>query len=79
MPPILSSIAIATAKAYGFTGGGIAGFTANFLVIAGGGSGGQGTPGNGGGGGAGGYRQAALVLSLLNTQTTAPSPTLAVA
>ena len=31
-------------------------FTANFLVIAGGGSGGDGGPGNGGGGGAGGYR-----------------------
>jgi hypothetical protein len=41
MPPILSSIAIATAKAYGFTSGGIDEFTADFLVIAGGGGGGD--------------------------------------
>jgi hypothetical protein len=59
MPPILSSIAIATAKAYGFTSGstGIVEFTADFLVIAGGGGGGGSQTGDaGGGGGAGGYR-----------------------
>jgi hypothetical protein len=41
MPPILSSIAIATAKAYGFTSGGIVEFSADFLVVAGGGGGGR--------------------------------------
>jgi hypothetical protein len=30
MPPILSSMAIATAKAYGFTSGGIVQFSADF-------------------------------------------------
>jgi hypothetical protein len=41
MPPILSSIAIATPKAYGFTGGGIVKVVADFLVVAGGGGGGR--------------------------------------
>jgi hypothetical protein len=55
MPPLLSSIAAATARAYGFTSGGPGETTVEYLVIAGGGGGGSGSSG-GGGGGAGGYR-----------------------
>jgi hypothetical protein len=57
--PRLSKIGAAALAAFGWTSGGAASVTANFLVIAGGGGGGRnGSAGDGGagGGGAGGYR-----------------------
>jgi hypothetical protein len=64
MPPLLSSIAAATARAYGFAA---ASFptetTVEYLVIAGGGGGGREA---GGGGGGGGYRT--------NYTSSAPTP-----
>jgi hypothetical protein len=67
MPPILSSVAIATAKAYGFTGG-LPTIPVEYLVVAGGGGGGSTTqpPGAGGaGGGGGGYLTSDNSVALL--------------